>query len=105
MWYLNGMTLTLELAPETERSLSRRAARQGRTLSDYLRLLAEAEAQQQRHQEQQVWDRYERRELTHGEAAAQLGLTRAEFLSEMGQYGLSPFQYDAAEVLSEAGLD
>ncbi len=99
------MTLTLELPPETETRLRRSAAREGRTLADYVRLLAEAEGRRLREREDEVFARYERRELTHGEAAALLGLTRADFLGELGRRGLSPFQYEADAVLSEAGLE
>lgn len=47
---------------------------------------------------------YEQGELTHGQSARAMGLSRAAFLDELGRCGLSPFQYDAAEVLAEAGL-
>lgn len=47
---------------------------------------------------------YEQGELTHGQSARAMGLSRAEFLDELGRRGLSPFQYDADEVLAEAGL-
>lgn len=47
---------------------------------------------------------YEQGELTHGQSARAMGLSRADFLDELGQRGLSPFQYDADEVLAEAGL-
>ncbi|MDQ2800334.1 MAG: UPF0175 family protein [Armatimonadota bacterium] len=99
------MTITLDLPPDTESRLRRSANRQGQTLGEFLRLLAEAEARRQRESEEDVFARYERRELTHGEAASLLGLTRADFLRELGRRGLSPFQYDATEVLAEAGLE
>lgn len=105
MWYPLTMTLTLELPPETETRLRRSAAREGRTLADYVRRLAEAEAQRQREREDEIFARYNRQELTHGEAASLLGLTRTDFLGELGRRGLSPFQYEAAQVLSEAGIE
>ena len=108
------MTVTLTLKPDTADRLRRHAARQGQTLADYLQTLADADASSDKdspnasHQGLQkaseVFARYERHELTHGEAAALLGLTRAEFLNELGRRGLSPFQYGVAEVLAEAGL-
>lgn len=47
---------------------------------------------------------YEQGELTHGQSARAMGLSRAAFLDELGWRGLSPFQYNADEVLAEAGL-
>lgn len=105
MWYPIAMTLTLELPAETETRLRRSAAREGRTLADYVRSLAETEARRQREFEDDIFARYEGRELTHGEAASLLGVPRADFLAELGRRGLSVFQYDAAQVLSEAGLE
>lgn len=47
---------------------------------------------------------YELRRVSQGRAAEIAGLSRAEFIDALGRYGVSPFQYDAAEVRKEAGL-
>ena len=47
---------------------------------------------------------YELRRVSQGRAAEIAGLSRAEFLDALGRYGVSPFQYDAAEALGDAGL-
>jgi len=102
--YASAMTLTLELPPETEARLRRAADREGQTLAAWVRTLAEAEAGRQRALDDDACARCQRQELTQGEAASLLGLTRAAFLRELGARGLSPFQYNAAPVLAEAGL-
>ncbi len=48
---------------------------------------------------------YELRRVTQQRAAAIAGLSRAEFLAALGQFGVSPFQYTAAEALEEAGRE
>jgi predicted HTH domain antitoxin len=48
---------------------------------------------------------YELRRVTQERAAAIAGLSRAEFLVALGQFGVSPFQYTAEEVLEEAGRE
>ncbi len=93
------MTLTLELPPETEARLRRAADREGQTLAAWVRTLAEAEAGRQRALDDDACARCQRQE-----PASLLGLTRAAFLRELGARGLSPFQYNAAPVLAEAGL-
>ncbi len=98
------MTLTLELPPETEARLRRAADREGQTLAAWVRTLAEAEAERQGSSDEDACTRYQRQELTHGEAASLLGVTRAGFLAEIGRRGVSPFQYAATQVLAEAGL-
>jgi predicted HTH domain antitoxin len=45
---------------------------------------------------------YELRRVTQERAAKIAGLSRAEFLAALGQFGVSPFQYTAEEVLEEA---
>lgn len=99
------MTITLDLPLDTETRLLRTALREGQTLPEYMLSLAETEALRQQEWEDSVFLRYERHELTHGEAASLLGLTRADFLQELGHRGISPFQYSAAQVLAEAGLE
>ena len=46
---------------------------------------------------------YELGEVSQGRAAEIAGLSRQEFLTALGRYRVSPFQYTAAEVLEEAG--
>ena len=48
---------------------------------------------------------YELRRVSQERAAKIAGLSRAEFLTALGQFGVSPFQYAADEVLGEAGLE
>ena len=94
--------MTLTLSPEIQVQLEAVAARRGLPLEDTLAAVL-AEAFQQEAPDT-VLARYARRELTHGEAARLLGLSRAALLEELARRNLSPFQYDAAEVLAEAGL-
>lgn len=44
---------------------------------------------------------YEMEQVSQGRAAEIAGLTRAEFISALGRYKVSPFQYTADEVLEE----
>jgi predicted HTH domain antitoxin len=46
---------------------------------------------------------YELRRVSQERAAKIAGLSRAEFLTVLGEYGVSPFQYAAEELLEEAG--
>ena len=48
---------------------------------------------------------YELRRVSQERAAKIAGLSRAEFLAVLGQYGVSPFQYTADEALEEAGCE
>jgi len=48
---------------------------------------------------------YELRLVSQGRAAEIAGISRSEFLSALGRFGVSPFQYGAGELLSEAGLE
>jgi predicted HTH domain antitoxin len=48
---------------------------------------------------------YELRRVTQERAAKIAGLSRADFLAVLGQYGVSPFQYTAEEALEEAGRE
>lgn len=48
---------------------------------------------------------YELRRVTQERAAKIAGLSRAEFIAVLGQYGVSPFQYTAEEALEEAGRE
>jgi predicted HTH domain antitoxin len=45
---------------------------------------------------------YELRQLSQERAADIAGLSRAEFVVALGRFGVSPFQYDAAEIVEEA---
>jgi predicted HTH domain antitoxin len=45
---------------------------------------------------------YEMRLVSQERAARIAGLSRAEFLSTLGRFGVSPFQYTADEILEEA---
>jgi predicted HTH domain antitoxin len=44
---------------------------------------------------------YELELISQGRAAEIAGLTRAEFITALGQYKVSPFQYTAEEVLED----
>lgn len=44
---------------------------------------------------------YELELVSQGRAAEIAGVTRAEFITALGQYKVSPFQYTADEVLAE----
>lgn len=44
---------------------------------------------------------YELERISQGRAAEIAGLTRAEFITALGQYKVSPFQYTAEEVLED----
>lgn len=46
---------------------------------------------------------YELRHVSQGRAAEIAGLSRAEFVAELGRFGVSPFQASADEILEEAG--
>lgn len=48
---------------------------------------------------------YELRRVSQERAAKIAGLSRAEFLAALGQFGVSPFQYTAEEALEEAGRE
>jgi predicted HTH domain antitoxin len=48
---------------------------------------------------------YELRQLSQERAADIAGLSRAEFLESLGRYGVSPFQYGAADIVEEAELE
>jgi predicted HTH domain antitoxin len=48
---------------------------------------------------------YELRRISQERAAKIAGLSRAAFLAELAQFGVSPFQYTAEEALEEAGRE
>lgn len=48
---------------------------------------------------------YELELVSQGRAAEIAGLTRAEFITALGKYQVSPFQYSAEEVLEEMDDD
>lgn len=45
---------------------------------------------------------YELRQLSQERAASIAGVSRAEFLDSLGRFGVSPFPYDADEIVEEA---
>jgi predicted HTH domain antitoxin len=45
---------------------------------------------------------YELRQISQARAAEIAGLSRADFLAALGRHGVSPFQYEADEVIEEA---
>lgn len=45
---------------------------------------------------------YELRRVSQGRAAEIAGLSRTEFVAELGRFGVSPFQASADEILEEA---
>jgi predicted HTH domain antitoxin len=44
---------------------------------------------------------YEMKMVSQGRAAEIAGLSRREFLDALGRFGVTPFQYDAEEVVGE----
>jgi predicted HTH domain antitoxin len=46
---------------------------------------------------------YENGMVSQGKASEIAGLCREDFIMALGQFGISPFQYSAEEVLREAG--
>jgi predicted HTH domain antitoxin len=48
---------------------------------------------------------YEMRRVSQDRAAKIAGLSRAEFLAALAQFGVSPYQYTAEEALEEAGRE
>ena len=48
---------------------------------------------------------YELRRVSQERAAKIAGLSRAEFVAVLGQFGVSAFQYTAEEALEEAGRE
>lgn len=45
---------------------------------------------------------YEIRRISQSRAAEIAGISRSEFITALGQFGVSPFQYDANEIIEEA---
>ena len=45
---------------------------------------------------------YEQARVSQGRAAEIAGVSRAEFLAELGRFGVSPFQYGAEEIIEES---
>ena len=45
---------------------------------------------------------YEMKLVSQGRAAEIAGLPRREFLDALGRFGVSPFQYDADQIITEA---
>ena len=43
--------------------------------------------------------------ISQGRAAEIAGLSRSELIDALGRFGISPFQYGADELLSEAGVE
>ena len=48
---------------------------------------------------------YEMERVSQAKAAEVAGLSRAEFLSALARFDVSPFQYDADEIVEEAGSE
>jgi predicted HTH domain antitoxin len=48
---------------------------------------------------------YEMRRISQERAAKIAGLSRSEFLSELGRFGVTPFQCTAEEAFEEAGCE
>ena len=48
---------------------------------------------------------YEMERVSQAKAAEIAGLSRAEFLNALAQFGVSPFQYRADEVIQEVASD
>jgi predicted HTH domain antitoxin len=48
---------------------------------------------------------FEMRVVSQGRAAEIAGLSRSEFIDALGRFGVSPFQYEADELVAEAGID
>jgi predicted HTH domain antitoxin len=48
---------------------------------------------------------YERGMVSQGRAAEIAGISRAEFIQALGRFGVSPFQVNAKELISEASND
>jgi predicted HTH domain antitoxin len=45
---------------------------------------------------------YEMQRVSQGRAAEVAGISRSEFITALGQFGVSPFQYEAEEIIEEA---
>ncbi len=45
---------------------------------------------------------YEMRRISQERAAEIAGISRSEFITALGQFGVSPFQYEADEMIEEA---
>jgi predicted HTH domain antitoxin len=48
---------------------------------------------------------YELRHISQAKAAEVAGLSRSEFLTALARFGVSPFQYDAEEIVTEVAGD
>ena len=46
---------------------------------------------------------YEMHQISQAMGAEIAGLSRSEFLTALGRFGVSPFQYDADEIVAEVG--
>ncbi len=46
---------------------------------------------------------FELKLVSQGRAAEIAGISRGEFLDALGRFGVSPFQYSAAEIAAETG--
>jgi predicted HTH domain antitoxin len=45
---------------------------------------------------------YEQKKVSQAKAAEVAGLSRSDFITALNQFGVTPFQYDADEIVSEA---
>jgi predicted HTH domain antitoxin len=48
---------------------------------------------------------YEMKRVSQAKAAETAGISRAEFLTALGHFGVSPFQYEADEIIQEVSSD
>jgi predicted HTH domain antitoxin len=48
---------------------------------------------------------YEMRTLSQAKAAEVAGVSRGEFINALARFGVSPFQYDADEIVAEVTSD
>ena len=44
---------------------------------------------------------YEQKKVSQAKAAEVAGLSRSEFMTALNQFGVTPFQYDSDEIISE----
>lgn len=95
------MSVTLDLAPEQEDNLRRRAERQGLSLNTYLQSLAGLVTDSEAALRVAI-ALYDNRQLSQGQAAALAGLSRAEFIDALGHAGVPVLQYSADEAIAEA---
>jgi predicted HTH domain antitoxin len=45
---------------------------------------------------------YEQKKVSQAKAAEVAGISRSDFITALNQFGVTPFQYDADDIISEA---